>query len=166
MISAETIKNLVHMDTVLEWYGLELNRSRFMLCPFHGDTDASLKIYEGDRGWHCFGCQRGGSVIDFVMLMDNLAFSDACQTIARQAGLQGLDNRVPERIQTQIYSRKFKENKKRKQRQEVDYWMHKVKGYEEIVETATEITPDLVEACQNLAYAEYRLEVAIENEER
>jgi hypothetical protein len=30
-------------------------------CPFHpGDRDPSLVIYLPGRGWHCFGCGRGG----------------------------------------------------------------------------------------------------------
>lgn len=56
------------MDEVARHYGFEPNRAGFMRCPFHqGDHTASLKIYAGDRGWHCFGCNSGGSVIDFVM---------------------------------------------------------------------------------------------------
>ena len=32
-----------------------------MVCPFHaGDHSPSLTIYGPGRGWHCFGCGRGG----------------------------------------------------------------------------------------------------------
>jgi CHC2 zinc finger len=38
-----------------------------MRCPFHaGDRDPSLVIYPPGRGWHCFGCNRGGDAVAFV----------------------------------------------------------------------------------------------------
>ena len=66
------------MDEVVRHYGFEPNRAGFMRCPFHqGDHTASLKIYAGDRGWHCFGCNSGGSVIDFVMRLYDINFRQA-----------------------------------------------------------------------------------------
>jgi len=32
-------------------------------CPFHGDKTASLCLYEGDRGFYCFGCHEGGDAV-------------------------------------------------------------------------------------------------------
>jgi hypothetical protein len=34
-------------------------------CPFHEDDTPSMKLYPDDRGWHCFGCGKGGSIVDF-----------------------------------------------------------------------------------------------------
>ena len=68
--AAEVIKDTVSMRDVAGMLGFTPGRGGFMVCPFHGDHDASLKIYDtkgGHSGWHCFGCGRGGSVIDFVM---------------------------------------------------------------------------------------------------
>ena len=37
-------------------------------CPFHDDHEPSLVITPAKNLWHCLGaCQRGGSVIDWVM---------------------------------------------------------------------------------------------------
>jgi CHC2 zinc finger len=44
--------------------GRELGRNLKMNCPFHDDRTPSLHCYPGDRGWKCFGCGRGGSIID------------------------------------------------------------------------------------------------------
>lgn len=78
MDRASEIKSRVSMLDVIERYGYETNRSGFMRCPFHqGDHTASLKVYPGERGWHCFGCGRGGSVIDFVMELFGISFSQA-----------------------------------------------------------------------------------------
>ena len=82
MDRASEIKRLVTVRQVLDRYGYDVNRAGFMRCPFHsGDHTASLKIYQGDRGWHCFGCHKGGSVIDFVMEHDGVSFRAACKTL-------------------------------------------------------------------------------------
>jgi DNA primase len=37
-----------------------------MVCPFHaGDRDPSLVIYPPGKGWHCFGCGKGGDAVTF-----------------------------------------------------------------------------------------------------
>jgi DNA primase len=33
----------------------------------HEERTPSFVVYPGDRGWWCFGCQRGGSVVDLAM---------------------------------------------------------------------------------------------------
>jgi hypothetical protein len=39
-----------------------------IVCPFHaGDRDPSLVIYPPGKGWHCFGCGRGGDAVTFCM---------------------------------------------------------------------------------------------------
>lgn len=53
------------MKEVAEQYGFEVKKG-VMLCPFHNDSHPSLTVYPGNRGWHCFVCNDGGSVIDFV----------------------------------------------------------------------------------------------------
>lgn len=88
--AAEVIKDTVRMRDVAEMLGYTVGRGGFMVCPFHGDTDASLKIYEnrhGHNGWHCFGCGRGGSVIDFVMESENCGFQQAVRVINDRLGL-------------------------------------------------------------------------------
>jgi DNA primase len=64
------------MDIVSR-YGYSVNKAGYMKCPFHPDKTASLKIYPGSRGWHCFGCQSGGSTIDFIMKIENCNFKFA-----------------------------------------------------------------------------------------
>jgi hypothetical protein len=35
-------------------------------CLFHDDRTPSLEVYDDPaRGWYCFGCERGGSIVDF-----------------------------------------------------------------------------------------------------
>ena len=78
--AAQVIRDTVDMEQILNLYGYTPKRG-FMVCPFHGDTDASLKVYKGTGGWHRYGCQRGGSVIDFVMEHENCDFRTAVRAI-------------------------------------------------------------------------------------
>lgn len=85
--AGQIIRDTVSMDTVLGLYGYQA-RHGFMVCPFHGDRDASLRIYSGTGGWHCFGCGRGGSVIDFVMEQEGCNFSTAVNALNHALGLR------------------------------------------------------------------------------
>ena len=38
---------------------------RSIRCPFHGDKEPSLHIFE-NQSWYCFGCGKGGDVYDFL----------------------------------------------------------------------------------------------------
>jgi DNA primase len=66
------------MKMLAERYGLNPDRSGFISCPFHQDNTPSLKLYDppGD-GFYCFGCGAGGTVIDFVMKLFHISFSQA-----------------------------------------------------------------------------------------
>ena len=49
----------------------------FVSCPFHQERTPSLKVNKEETLWHCFGCNRGGDIITFIMLRENLNFIDA-----------------------------------------------------------------------------------------
>ncbi|MHC1696429.1 MAG: CHC2 zinc finger domain-containing protein [Eubacteriales bacterium] len=74
------IKDAVTMQEIATRYGFTPDRKGYISCPFHGEKTASLKIYPGNRGWYCFGCGKGGTVIDFTARYFNL---DAHQAAVR-----------------------------------------------------------------------------------
>ncbi len=94
---AETIKRILSMDQVARRYGFDPGRAGFIHCPFHtGDRTPSLRIYaEPGRGFHCFGCDAGGSVIDFVMRLFNISFSQVIVRLNVDFGL-GLSGGRPD----------------------------------------------------------------------
>lgn len=78
----EIIRSSVSMLDVAKKIGMEVNRSGYARCPFHDEKTASLRVYEGRRGWHCFGCHAGGDVIAFVMQYFELKFTDALKWLS------------------------------------------------------------------------------------
>ena len=79
-MAAQTIRDSVTMDQIVGLYGYKPKHG-FICCPFHGEKAPSLKIYKDTGGWHCYGCERGGSVIDFVMEHENCNFPTAVRAI-------------------------------------------------------------------------------------
>ena len=79
---AQIIRESVTSREMLESMGVAVDRRGMACCPCHGEKTPSLKVYrDPSRGWHCFGCHRGGSVIDLVMLEHGLRFRDAMKKI-------------------------------------------------------------------------------------
>lgn len=93
----EEAKARLTMQDVAQHYSFTPNRAGFIRCPFHtGDRTASLKIYPGRHGFHCFACNRGGSVIDFTAELFSLNPLDAVKKLNTDFGLcLPLDRREP-----------------------------------------------------------------------
>ena len=57
------------------------------LCPFHSEKTPSFNIYPGNNSYYCFGCGKGGGVINFVMDAERLDFVEAVKWLAQRAGM-------------------------------------------------------------------------------
>ncbi|PKM72639.1 MAG: DNA primase [Firmicutes bacterium HGW-Firmicutes-16] len=73
----------------------------FGLCPFHSEKSPSFSVSNDKQIYHCFGCGKGGSVINFIMEIENLSYPDAIRFLARRVGLA-----VPEDEKDENYSRR------------------------------------------------------------
>lgn len=126
---ADLIKERVSCKEFAEFMGLTVNRSGFAVCPFHGDKDASLKIYKNDRGWCCFGCHKGGDVINMASLYYNLPFKDTIKRLNEDFSL-GLaleaPQDAPERLVLAVQRARRKSAQAKEQRLreaiEREYW--------------------------------------------
>lgn len=79
---ADEIKRAVSAPELFRFYGFEINSGGFCKSPFAAnDKTPSLKVYDGDRGWHDFSSGKGGDIIDFVREYFNLSFPDAQKKI-------------------------------------------------------------------------------------
>ena len=47
--------------------GIKLDEKGLGLCPFHEDTNRSLSVDFKKGLWHCFGCSKGGSSVDWLV---------------------------------------------------------------------------------------------------
>jgi hypothetical protein len=72
----------VSIYDVLEMYGVERSHDK-VVCPFpdHNDDNPSLIVYGETNSFHCFGCNKGWNVIDFVMYMDGCDFVSAVKKL-------------------------------------------------------------------------------------
>jgi len=59
----------------------------FGLCPFHSEKTPSFSVSPDKQIYHCFGCGKGGGVINFIMEIENLSFPEAVEFLARRAGM-------------------------------------------------------------------------------
>ena len=80
-------------DVVGQYVALTRRGSNlFGLCPFHGEKTASFSVAPEKGIFYCFGCHKGGGVINFIMEIENLSYPDAVRFLAKRAGLEVPDD--------------------------------------------------------------------------
>lgn len=93
-------------------YGFEPDRQGKICCPFHADEHPSLQLYKGSRGWWCYVCDRGGSVIDFVAGLFSISPREAALKLNEDFSL-GLTLERPRGLERQaVNHRRLVENRK------------------------------------------------------
>ncbi len=75
----EAVKQSVTTRQAAEMYGIKVNRSGMVVCPFHNDRTPSMKV---DKRHHCFGCGADGDVIDFTARLFGLGLKEAAVKLA------------------------------------------------------------------------------------
>ncbi len=89
------------LDVVSSYVHLTKKGSNYFgLCPFHNEKTGSFSVSPDKQIFYCFGCKKGGGVINFIMEEENLTFPDAVRFLAKRANLQ-----VPEETESQESSR-------------------------------------------------------------
>ncbi len=63
-------------------------RNHVGLCPFHGEKTPSFNVSREKGTYYCFGCKRGGDVIDFVMEIERVPFAEAVERLADRFGVR------------------------------------------------------------------------------
>lgn len=157
---AQEIRSRISADDVARHYGFEPNRSGFIKCPFHqGDHTASLKLYPGTGGFHCFGCGAHGSVIDFVMKLFDLSFPQAVVRLSSDFNLGLTAHRLAKQGASKILEERRKREEDRRQAaqeyrrmaEEHRYWLEAIQYFDCP-------HPLWCEAVKRLPYLEYWLD--------
>lgn len=65
-----------------------VGRNYVALCPFHKEKTPSFTISPQKQLYHCFGCKAGGTVVDFVMKIENFSFPEAIEHLAKIFGIK------------------------------------------------------------------------------
>lgn len=67
--------------------GKKSGSNLFGLCPFHSEKTPSFSVSPDKQIYHCFGCGKGGGVINFVMEIENFSFPEAVEFLAKRVGM-------------------------------------------------------------------------------
>ena len=147
------------MDAVARHYGFTPNRAGYICCPFHREKTASLKIYPGHGGWHCFGCGAGGSVIDFVMKLFDITFQQAIIRLSSDFGL-GLTSKRPNKQEASriLEERQKREAEKQAEKDRLDVLVREHRYWWEAKKYFEYPHPLYCEAVKRLPYLEYLLD--------
>ena len=89
---AAFIDELIARNPIEDVVGQYVNLRRsganmFGLCPFHGEKTASFSVAPDKGMYYCFGCHKGGGVVNFMMEVEGLSYPDAVRNLADRVGL-------------------------------------------------------------------------------
>lgn len=92
-ISNETIDAIVSSHDVIgiigEYTRLEQRSPNdwWGCCPFHGEKTPSFHVDLNQKFYYCFGCHKGGTIISFVMEMEQISYHEAVVSVAKRMGI-------------------------------------------------------------------------------
>ncbi len=102
------------VDVISSYVKLQKKGSNhFGLCPFHNEKTASFSVNRARQMYHCFGCDKSGSVITFIMEYENYTFPEAVRFLAERAGvtLPEIEYSKEERERDNLKARVLEANK-------------------------------------------------------
>ena len=93
MISPHSINQLLQAvpieDLVGDYVKLKRSGSGYKgNCPFHDEKTPSFSVTPSLNIYKCFGCQKGGNSIQFLMDIDQLSFVEAARELAKRFGIE------------------------------------------------------------------------------
>ncbi len=85
----DELKHLLGPLTVYQDYVRLAQRGRRSvgLCPFHKEKTPSFSVDLDNGLFYCFGCHKGGDMIQFVQEIEGVGFKEALEVLARKAGV-------------------------------------------------------------------------------
>ena len=82
-------------DLVSRYVNLKRSGNDFLgLCPFHSEKTPSFRVTPSKQMFYCFGCQKGGGAVQFLMQIENLTFVDAVKKLGAECGVAVADEHM------------------------------------------------------------------------
>lgn len=90
--SEEIIEEIIErndvVDVVSDYVKIKRRgKDYFGLCPFHREKTPSFSVVPSKQIYYCFGCGKGGNVINFISSIENVEYIDAIKMLADRASI-------------------------------------------------------------------------------
>lgn len=77
------------VDLISEYIKLEKKGRNYLgLCPFHNERTPSFTVSREKKIFHCFGCNKGGNVFQFLSQIENITYAQAVSKLASRFGIK------------------------------------------------------------------------------
>ena len=91
--SEDYLQELIDKNDIVEYISRSVHLKRAGstykgLCPFHKEKTPSFSVSPDKQLFYCFGCGKGGTVINFAMQQENLDFVEAVKLLAEKCGME------------------------------------------------------------------------------
>lgn len=108
MSKIQIIQESVNIVDVLRYYGVDVENKK-CICPFHGDTNASMMVNTTKNKVHCYGCGEDADVVNIVEKMENVDCKTAIEILRERYGLWSsealLSNEEMDKLQQEVQKR-------------------------------------------------------------
>ena len=110
----EEIKESIDIvDFIGEYVDLrKKGREYFGSCPFHDERTGSFSVTPHKGVYYCFGCKKGGDIIDFCQDYLNMTYEQAISYLGSEAGISTVKTKISPTVR---YLRKSTRKRKNKQ---------------------------------------------------
>ncbi len=87
-VIAEVLNRADIVDVVGSYVSLKQKGGSFWACcPFHGEKTPSFSVNPTRQCFKCFGCNKGGNAIGFIMEYERLSYPEAIRFLADKYGV-------------------------------------------------------------------------------
>ncbi len=99
MIPKETIDRIYDaidiLDVVGDFVNLKKRGSNYIgLCPFHNEKTPSFSVSPSKGIYKCFGCQKGGNAVNFIMEQEHLGYYESLKYLAKKYSIEVVEKEM------------------------------------------------------------------------